>query len=121
MSRSARQMATASGELQPGEYAVISVSDTGSGMPPEVLAHAFEPFFTTKAPAAGSGLGLSMVFGTMQQLGGTVHIYSEVGEGTTVRLYLPRAEVPQERDGERTATRRTDPHRAGAHTAGRGQ
>jgi PAS domain S-box-containing protein len=88
-------LATTSGELQPGDYAVISVSDTGSGMPPEVLAHVFEPFFTTKGPAAGSGLGLSMVFGTMQQLGGTVHIYSEVGVGTTVRLYLPRADAPQ--------------------------
>jgi PAS domain S-box-containing protein len=88
-------MATASGELQPGDYAVISVSDTGCGMPPEVLASAFEPFFTTKGPASGSGLGLSMVFGTMQQLGGTVHIYSEVGTGTTVRLYMPRADVSQ--------------------------
>jgi CheY-like chemotaxis protein len=88
-------LATASGELPPGDYAVISVSDTGCGMTPEVLVHAFEPFFTTKGPAGGSGLGLSMVFGTMQQLGGSVHIYSEVGHGTTVRLYLPRADVSQ--------------------------
>jgi nitrogen-specific signal transduction histidine kinase/CheY-like chemotaxis protein len=85
-------LATSSGELRPGDYAVISVGDTGRGMPPEVLARVFEPFFTTKGPAAGSGLGLSMVFGTMQQLGGTVHIYSELGVGTTVKLYLPRAD-----------------------------
>ncbi len=83
---------TASGDLPPGEYVVIAVSDTGDGMAPDVLAHAFEPFFTTKPPGAGSGLGLSMVFGTMQQLGGAVHIDSEVGAGTTVRLYLPRAD-----------------------------
>jgi PAS domain S-box-containing protein len=89
-------LATSSGELLPGDYAVISVADTGCGMPPEVLARVFEPFFTTKGPVAGSGLGLSMVFGTVQQLGGTVHLYSEVGQGTTVRLYLPRAELPQE-------------------------
>lgn len=86
-------LATSSGELQPGDYAVISVGDTGHGMAPEVLARVFEPFFTTKGPAGGSGLGLSMVFGTMQQLGGTVHIYSEVGVGTTVKLYLPRADA----------------------------
>jgi len=81
----------AGSDLKPGEYAVISVSDTGVGMPPDVLSRVFDPFFTTKPPNAGSGLGLSMVFGTMQQLGGSVHIYSEVGVGTTVRLYLPRA------------------------------
>jgi PAS domain S-box-containing protein len=83
----------AGSDLKPGEYAVISVSDTGVGMPPDVLSRAFEPFFTTKPPNAGSGLGLSMVFGTMQQLGGSVHIYSEAGVGTTVRLYLPRARI----------------------------
>jgi PAS domain S-box-containing protein len=85
-------LATSSGELRSGDYAVISVGDTGRGMPPDVLGRVFEPFFTTKGFAAGSGLGLSMVFGTMQQLGGTVHIYSEVGVGTTVKLYLPRAD-----------------------------
>jgi len=96
-------LGNAASDLKPGEYVVISVSDTGSGMPPEVLDHVFEPFFTTKPPGAGSGLGLSMVFGTMQQLGGSVHVYSEVGVGTTVRLYLPKARVSDDA-GRRTPT-----------------
>jgi PAS domain S-box-containing protein len=83
--------ARASGDLAIGDYATLSVTDTGTGMTPDVLAHVFEPFYTTKPPGEGSGLGLSMVFGTMKQLGGTVKIYSEVGVGTTVRLFLPRA------------------------------
>lgn len=81
----------ASVDLKPGDYVVIAVSDTGCGMSAETAARAIEPFFTTKGPHAGSGLGLSMVYGTMRQLGGTATIYSEVGAGTTVRLYLPRA------------------------------
>jgi two-component system, cell cycle sensor histidine kinase and response regulator CckA len=97
-------LATSSGELPPGDYAVISVSDTGCGMPPEVLVNVFEPFFTTKGPGAGSGLGLSMVFGTMRQLGGTVHIYSEIGLGTTVKLYLPRAAAQQDTQQRPTVT-----------------
>jgi CheY-like chemotaxis protein len=78
-------------DLSAGEYVVISVSDTGTGMPREILARVFEPFFTTKGVGAGSGLGLSMVYGTMKQSGGGVKIYSEPGHGTTVRLFLPRA------------------------------
>jgi signal transduction histidine kinase len=75
----------------PGDYVMISVSDTGSGMTPEVLAKAFEPFFTTKPTGAGSGLGLSQVFGLARQSGGGVAIESQPGLGTTVRVYLPRA------------------------------
>ena len=79
------------GEVTAGDYVVLSVTDTGIGMPPEVLERAVEPFFTTKGPGAGSGLGLSMIFGFAKQSGGHLRIDSELGHGTTVRLYLPRA------------------------------
>ncbi len=78
-------------ELEPGDYVVLSVADTGHGMAPEVRAHAFEPFFTTKSAGKGSGLGLATIYGFARQSGGNVTIYSEPGKGTTVNLYLPRA------------------------------
>ena len=77
-------------DLPPGQYLSISVSDTGTGMPPDVIARAFDPFFTTKPLGAGTGLGLSMIYGFARQSGGAVRIYSEVGQGTTVCIYLPR-------------------------------
>jgi CheY-like chemotaxis protein len=77
-------------ELNPGQYLSLCVSDTGSGMTPEVIARAFDPFFTTKPIGMGTGLGLSMIYGFARQSGGQVRIYSEVGQGTMVCIYLPR-------------------------------
>ncbi|WP_342712760.1 PAS domain S-box protein [Bradyrhizobium sp. B124] len=77
-------------EVVPGQYVMIAVTDTGAGIPPELLDRVFEPFFTTKAEDKGTGLGLAMVYGFLKQSGGHVKIYSEVGAGTTVKLYFPR-------------------------------
>ena len=83
-------------DLAPGDYVLVSVGDTGSGMSNDVVAKAFDPFFTTKGPGKGSGLGLSMVYGFAKQIGGIATIESVLGQGTTVHLYLRRAAAPPE-------------------------
>ncbi|MEG3084729.1 PAS domain-containing protein [Sphingomonas sp. PB2P12] len=108
-------------DLEPGDFVVIGVSDTGTGMNAAVIAKAFDPFFTTKPIGQGTGLGLSMIYGFARQSGGHVRIYSEEGRGTTVKLYLPRfrgaveatadtadADLPRA-DGERVLVVEDDP------------
>ncbi len=77
-------------DVRPGQYVLVAVTDTGSGIAPEVLEHVLEPFFSTKREGKGSGLGLSMVYGFLKQSGGHLKIYSEVGHGTTMKIYMPR-------------------------------
>jgi signal transduction histidine kinase len=86
-----RHLPSVQGALQPGDYVLISVSDTGAGIPPELLQRVLEPFFTTKDPGKGTGLGLSSVLGFAQQSGGDLRVHSELGSGTVVEVWLPRS------------------------------
>ncbi len=119
-------------DFEVGPYLKLSVSDTGIGMPPDIIAKAFDPFFTTEPLGQGTGLGLSMIYGFAKQSGGQVRIHSQPGEGTTVTLFLPRhtggtvepgapnddfAAIPRaERGGNRTGRRRRT---RSAHAGGR--
>ena len=96
-------------ELPPGQYVSLCVTDTGTGMTPDVIARAFDPFFTTKPLGEGTGLGLSMIYGFVRQSGGQVRIYSELGRGTTMCLYLPRHSGADEAPGESETGAGIDP------------
>ena len=100
------------GAVTPGNYVVISVADTGKGMSKEMAARAFEPFFTTKEVGKGTGLGLSQVYGFVKQSGGHVHIHSEEGQGTTVKIYLPRLAGEEAADEEEGAKPAPEPGRS---------
>ncbi|RYG31585.1 MAG: response regulator [Burkholderiales bacterium] len=96
-------------DLPPGQYVSLCVTDTGTGMPPDVVERAFDPFFTTKPIGQGTGLGLSMIYGFVRQSGGQVRIYSEVGQGTTMCLYLPRHIGKADEAGEPVAQEIVEP------------
>ncbi|WP_375273068.1 histidine kinase famiy protein [Sphingomonas sp.] len=98
------------GELEPGRYVMLTITDEGSGMSPEILARVTEPFFTTKDQGKGTGLGLSMVYGFMKQSGGSLRIYSEEGHGTTVRMLFPCETAKAEPQGAQPTRSMADKH-----------
>jgi signal transduction histidine kinase len=106
-------------ELSAGQYVMIAVTDTGTGIPPDILERVYEPFFTTKAEDKGTGLGLAMVYGFLKQSGGHVKIYSEVGSGTTVKAIFP-ARNDRRRHSGRDFVRRGS-RRRGNHPRGGGR
>ncbi len=106
-----RRYAALHEDVTPGPYVLVDVSDTGTGMPPEVVAQAFDPFFTTKPDGKGTGLGLSMVYGFVRQSNGHIRIDSAIGQGTSVKLYLPRSDDPVVEAGQDSSVAATGSER----------